>query len=46
MNTLASEPNLAFRRAYIPKTALAKALEFDNGTMYVYFAEAVLSACL
>jgi hypothetical protein len=36
MNTLVKEkPSLKFRRAYVPATALAKSVAFDNELMHV-----------
>lgn len=34
-----ADSNKSFRRAYVPTTALAKSLEFDEGTMLVIFTD-------
>lgn len=39
MNTLETKSKPAFRRAYLPKTALAKALEFDADMMHVFLTD-------
>lgn len=36
MSTSASKDKVKFRRAYVPTTALAKAVEFDNEMMHVF----------
>ena len=38
MNTSA-DPNIKFRRAYVPSTALAKSVQFDQEMMQVSFTD-------
>lgn len=37
--TISSKPNLRATRAYVPTTALAKAVSFDDAAMHVTFTD-------